>query len=72
MWLVFGVAAVAKTYLNPDKSIAMHQGRSGSDVYEHFFCIDPLHQSKRQAPVESANYFVLAKPVKKKRKLNKE
>ena len=39
VWMVFGVAAVARLYLNADKSVAMHQGRSGSDVCEHFFAL---------------------------------
>ena len=37
MWMVFGVAAVASLYLKEDGSLSMHQGRSGSDVCEHFF-----------------------------------
>ena len=36
-WMVFGMAGVACTYLDGDKSKKMHQGRSGSDVCEHFF-----------------------------------
>ena len=36
-WMVFGIAGIACRYLNPDKSRKMHQGRSGSDVCEHFF-----------------------------------
>ena len=36
VWMVFGIAAAA-TYLKEDRSLAMHQGRSGSDVREHFF-----------------------------------
>ena len=35
--MVFGIAGVACRYLSPDKSKKMHQGRSGSDVCEHFF-----------------------------------
>ena len=34
--MVFGVAGVA-IYLKEDGSIAMHQGRHGSDVLEHLF-----------------------------------
>ena len=36
VWMVFGVAGVA-IYLKEDGSIAMHQGRHGSDVLEHLF-----------------------------------
>lgn len=35
-WMVFGVAAVAALYLDEADAV-MHQGRSGSDVCEHFF-----------------------------------
>ncbi|KAL7527937.1 hypothetical protein ACHAXR_003152, partial [Thalassiosira sp. AJA248-18] len=37
VWMVFGVAATACLYLKEDGIDAMHQGRSGSDVCEHFF-----------------------------------
>ncbi|KAL7538982.1 hypothetical protein ACHAXR_008930 [Thalassiosira sp. AJA248-18] len=36
-WMVFGMAGLACTYLEEDKSKQIHQGRSGSDVCEHFF-----------------------------------
>ena len=36
-WMVFGLAGLACTYLKEDKSLKLHQGRSGSDVCEHFF-----------------------------------
>jgi hypothetical protein len=36
-WLVFGVAAVAGLYLDENGKKIMHQGRSGTDVCEHFF-----------------------------------
>ncbi|KAL7524454.1 hypothetical protein ACHAXR_000576, partial [Thalassiosira sp. AJA248-18] len=36
-WMVFGMAGVACTYLKKDGSRQIHQGRSGSDVCEHFF-----------------------------------
>ena len=36
-WMCFGLIGVACTYLLADKSRKMHQGRSGSDVCEHFF-----------------------------------
>ena len=39
VWMVFGVAAVASLYLKEDGSCVMHQGRSGSDVCEHFFSL---------------------------------
>ena len=32
MILVFGVAGIACMYLDGDKSMMFHQGRSGSDV----------------------------------------
>ena len=35
--MAFGTAGVACTYLDADRSLVMHQGRSGSDVCEHFF-----------------------------------
>ena len=35
--MVFGVASVASLYLDSDDNKKMHQGRSGSDVCEHFF-----------------------------------
>ena len=35
--MCFGLIGVACTYLSADKSRKMHQGRSGSDVCEHFF-----------------------------------
>ena len=35
-WMVFGMAEVACTYLDSDKKEKIHQGRSGSDVCEHF------------------------------------
>ena len=35
--MVFGVALIASLYLETDGTITMHQGRSGSDVCEHFF-----------------------------------
>lgn len=37
IWMVFGVAAHAALYLNEDGTNVMHQGRSGTDVCEHFF-----------------------------------
>ena len=37
VWMVFGIAASACLYMKEDGSLAMHQGRSGSDVCEHFF-----------------------------------
>ena len=37
VWMVFGVAAHASLYLKEDGSHKMHQGRSGTDVCEHFF-----------------------------------
>ena len=37
VWMVFGVAAHASLYLDEDGSNVMHQGRSGTDVCEHFF-----------------------------------
>ena len=37
VWMVFGVAAHASLYLPEDGSEKMHQGRSGTDVCEHFF-----------------------------------
>lgn len=36
-WMVLGLAATAGLYLKEDRSLAMHQGRSGSDCCEHFF-----------------------------------
>ena len=36
-WMVFGTAGVACTYLDKNWRLKMHQGRSGSDVCEHFF-----------------------------------
>ena len=42
VWMVFGVAAHAALYLKEDESNTMHQGRSGTDVCEHFFD-DPLY-----------------------------
>ena len=36
-WMVFATVGVACAYLDEDKSKKMHQGRSGSDVCEHFF-----------------------------------
>ena len=36
VWMVFGLAGVA-CFLKEDGSEQMHQGRSGSDVCEHFF-----------------------------------
>lgn len=36
-WMVFGLAGLACTYLKDDNSLKLHQGRSGSDVCEHFF-----------------------------------
>ena len=36
VWMVFGVAGAACN-LEDDGSLVMHQGRSGSDVCEHFF-----------------------------------
>ena len=37
--MVFGVAAHAALYLKTDGSNTMHQGRSGTDVCEHFFAM---------------------------------
>ena len=37
VWMVLGLAGTACCYLNEDGSRVMHQGRSGSDVCEHFF-----------------------------------
>ena len=37
VWMVFGVAAMACTYLEDDCSLVFHQGRGGSDVCKHFF-----------------------------------
>ena len=37
LWMVFGVASVASLHLETDGTKTMHQGRSGSDVCEHFF-----------------------------------
>ena len=37
VWMVFGFAAHASLYLKEDKTEMMHQGRSGTDVCEHFF-----------------------------------
>jgi hypothetical protein len=37
MWMVLGVAAHATLYLDENGDNTMHQGRSGSDVCEHFF-----------------------------------
>ena len=39
VWMVFGIAAMSCLYLKDDGSIAFHQGRSGSDVCEHFFSL---------------------------------
>ena len=36
VWMVFGVAAHASLHLLPDGSRMMHQGRSDTDVCEHF------------------------------------
>ena len=35
--MVFGIASTAYRYLRSNKLKKMHQGRSGSDVCEHFF-----------------------------------
>ena len=54
VWMVFGIAGVASLYLKDDKSLVMHQGRSGSDVCEHFFsqiryiCSNPIMQQARE------------------------
>jgi hypothetical protein len=37
VWCVFGVAGVAGVNLKNDGTLKMHQGRSGSDCFEHFF-----------------------------------
>ena len=34
--MVFGMAGVACTYLDSDRKKKIHQGRSGSDICEHF------------------------------------
>ena len=39
VWMVFGVNAIAILYLDADENKVMHQGRSGSDVCEHFFAM---------------------------------
>ena len=39
IWMVFGVAAIAKLYLNSDDLLSIHQGRSRSDVCGHFFAL---------------------------------
>ncbi|KAL7455841.1 hypothetical protein ACHAWC_008195 [Mediolabrus comicus] len=39
VWMIFGVAAIPVLYLKQDGSVKMHQGRSGSDVCEHFFAM---------------------------------
>ena len=39
VWMIFGVAAHAALYLKTDGSNTMHQGRSGTDVCEHFFAM---------------------------------
>ena len=39
VWMVFGVAAIEKLYLNSDDLLSMHQGRSRSDVCGHFFAL---------------------------------
>ena len=60
--MVYGVAAVACTYLEEDGSRLFHQGREGSDVCEHFFCSirninpNPTLQQIRQAASKCANF----------------
>ena len=52
-WMVFGLAGVACTYLDEDKSKQLHQGRSGSDVCEHFFA--KLRQGSPNVTLAQAN-----------------
>ena len=39
VWMVFGLAGIACVYLDTDGNKKMHQGRSGTDVCEHFFAM---------------------------------
>ena len=63
VWMVFGVAAVACTYLEDDCSLVFHQGRGGSDVCEHFFANmrnvnpNPNLQQCRQLASKNAHFI---------------
>ena len=62
VWLVFGVAGFACTYLDEDESMVLHQGRIGTDVCEHFFAMirninpNPTLQQCRQCASKCANF----------------
>lgn len=53
-WLVFGIAGYAALYLQEDGSIAVDQGRFGSDTMEHLFALIRLGNSNptNQQPME--------------------
>jgi hypothetical protein len=52
-WMVFGLAGVACTYLNNDKSKQLNQSRSGSDVCEH--CFAKLRQGSSNSTAAQLN-----------------
>ena len=60
VWMVFGVAALACTYL--EEGNILHQGRGGSDVVEHFFAMirninpNPTLQQLRQCASKCSNF----------------
>lgn len=61
VWMVFGVVAIGSLYLDEDGKHTMHQGRSGSDVCEHFFAMiryinsNPTMQQCREGASRAAS-----------------
>lgn len=62
VWMVFGVAGVACTYLDADESLKFHQGRSGTDICEHLFAMmrninpNPTLQQARQCASKCSQF----------------
>ena len=78
--MIFHIAAHAALYLNDDRSVVMHQRRSGTDVCEHLFSkmrsinTKPNMQQAREtcSKVTSTGSTATASMFGKKRKGNSD
>ena len=77
-WLIFAVACFAALYLKTDLSNTLNQGRTGSDICEHFFALlkagcpnpDPLMARQRASKVTAGNAVVEAHMFHTKKRTN--
>lgn len=78
-WLIFAVAFFAALYLKTDLSNTLNQGRTGSDICEHFFALllkagcpnpDPLMARQRASNVTAGSAVVEAHMFHVKKRTN--